>query len=60
MGVAPGARRRGVGDALTRAVCALGREAGCAVATLNATSEGELLYRTHGFRSVGVAQTWWR
>ena len=38
----------------------LGREAGCAVATLNATPEGELLYRQLGFRSVGVAQTWWR
>jgi hypothetical protein len=30
------------------------------VATLNATPEGELLYRTLGFRSVGMAQTWWR
>ena len=31
-----------------------------AVATLNATPEGELLYRELGFRSVGLAQTWWR
>jgi len=36
------------------------REMGCAVATLNATPDGALPYRTLGFRSVGVAQTWWR
>jgi len=60
MGVAEAARRRGIGKVLTRAVCALGRSAGCRVATLNATADGERLYRTVGFRSVGVAQTWWR
>jgi len=60
MGVASVERRRGVGTALTQALLARARAAGCAVATLNATPEGELLYRTLGFRSVGVAQTWWR
>jgi GNAT superfamily N-acetyltransferase len=60
MGVAPGERRRGVGTALTRALLTLARAAGCAVATLNATADGERLYRKLGFRSVGVAQTWWR
>jgi GNAT superfamily N-acetyltransferase len=60
MGVAEAERRRGLGRALTLAVLELGRRAGCRVATLNATPEGELLYRKLAFRSVGVAQTWWR
>jgi ribosomal protein S18 acetylase RimI-like enzyme len=60
MGVAAHERRRGIGRALTCAALALGRAAGCRVATLNATAEGELLYRQLGFRSVGTAQTWWR
>jgi GNAT superfamily N-acetyltransferase len=60
MGVAAEERRRGIGAALTVTALELGRNAGCRVATLNATAEGELLYRTLGFRSVGVAQTWWR
>ena len=60
MGVADKERRRGIGRALTVAVLELGREAGAAVATLNATPEGELLYRQLAFRSVGFAQTWWR
>jgi hypothetical protein len=29
------------------------------MATLNATGEGELLYRALGFRSLGHGQTWW-
>jgi GNAT superfamily N-acetyltransferase len=60
MGVADGERRRGIGRALTASVLRLARSAGCEVATLNATPEGGLLYRALGFRSVGVAQTWWR
>ncbi len=60
MGVAEDERRRGIGAALTSALLARAREMGCAVATLNATPDGALLYRTLGFRSVGVAQTWWR
>jgi GNAT superfamily N-acetyltransferase len=59
MGVAEQERRRGIGRALTIAALQLGRAQGCEVATLNATPEGELLYRAVGFRSVGVAQTWW-
>jgi ribosomal protein S18 acetylase RimI-like enzyme len=59
MGVAPHERRRGIGRALTMAALQLGRAQGCAAATLNATQEGELLYRALGFRSVGIAQTWW-
>jgi GNAT superfamily N-acetyltransferase len=60
MGVAQAEQRRGIGRALTLAALELGRQAGCAVATLNATPEGELLYRRLAFRPVGVAQTWWR
>jgi GNAT superfamily N-acetyltransferase len=59
MGVAERERRRGIGGALTAAALEVGREHGCALATLNATPEGELLYRQLAFRSVGVAQTWW-
>jgi GNAT superfamily N-acetyltransferase len=60
MGVAGGERRRGIGAALTVALLERARGLGCALATLNATPDGELLYRSLGFRSVGVAQTWWR
>jgi GNAT superfamily N-acetyltransferase len=60
MGVAPEERRRGIGRALTGYAAELARRRGCDVLTLNATPEGELLYRAVGFRSVGVAQTWWR
>ena len=60
MGVAAQARSRGIGAALTAGALEIGRQAGCSVATLNATPEGELLYRQLAFRPVGVAQTWWR
>jgi GNAT superfamily N-acetyltransferase len=60
MGVTENERRRGIGRSLTSAVRELGRAAGCEIATLNATPDGELLYARLGFRSVGVAQTWWR
>jgi ribosomal protein S18 acetylase RimI-like enzyme len=45
-------RRQGLGAALTRA-------AGETV-VLNATGEGELLYRALGFESLGFGRTWWR
>ena len=44
---------------MTLAALGVARSLGCGVATLNATPEGEALYRAMGFRSVGVAQTWW-
>ena len=59
MGVTPAHRRQGIGRALTLAACQLGRKLGCTHAVLNATPEGELLYRTVGFRSLGMGQTWW-
>jgi GNAT superfamily N-acetyltransferase len=46
-------RRRGIGAALTRAA-----SAGDTV-VLNATGEGELLYRSLGFESLGHGRTWW-
>ena len=59
MGVLPRVRRRGYGRALTLAALARARELGCASVTLNATAEGELLYRSVGFRSLGLGMTWW-
>ncbi len=60
MGVVPAARRQGVGAALMNAACRHARaEAGCRWALLNATGEGERLYRRLGFVSLGRGQTWW-
>jgi ribosomal protein S18 acetylase RimI-like enzyme len=51
--VPEGHRRRGLGSALTRAVCAHGP------VVLNATADGECLYRALGFESLGYGRTWW-
>jgi ribosomal protein S18 acetylase RimI-like enzyme len=59
MGVDPARRRKGIGRALTIAACRIAAEQGCTHATLNATDEGELLYRAVGFESLGRGQTWW-
>ncbi len=59
MGVAPRYRRRGIGRALTIAAAQLAAEQGCRWAVLNATPEGERVYRGVGFRSLGWGQTWW-
>ncbi|MBV8948449.1 MAG: GNAT family N-acetyltransferase [Solirubrobacterales bacterium] len=60
MGVRPEYRRRGIGRALTLAAGRLARDLGCTHAVLNATPEGELLYRTVGFGRLGEGRTWWR
>lgn len=59
MGVASRARRRGHGTALTRAAVTAAQELGCSSVTLNATGEGEPLYRSVGFTSLGYGMTWW-
>ena len=59
MGVAPRARRRGHGTALTLAALTAAHELRCASVTLNATGEGEPLYRSVGFASLGRGMTWW-
>jgi len=59
MGVLPSARRRGYGRSLTLAALARAHLAGCTSVTLNATHEGELLYRNIGFESLGHGMTWW-
>ena len=59
MGVAGNARRRGYGTALTLAALGAADGLGCASVTLNATGEGEPLYRSVGFRSLGHGMTWW-
>jgi hypothetical protein len=59
MGVVPQERRRGIGRALTLAACRVAAERGCTHAILNATDEGERLYRAVGFEALGWGQTWW-
>jgi ribosomal protein S18 acetylase RimI-like enzyme len=59
MGVAPAARRRGVGTRLTAAALDAAHRGGARVLALNATREGEVLYRRAGFRSAGWGATWW-
>ena len=55
-----GFRRRGLGRALTEAVSTRAAQLGCTHVVLNATGEGELLYRAMGFDSLGRGRTWWR
>ncbi len=57
VGVVPGARKQGVGKAVTLAACRFAQELGCGFALLNAT--GERMYRQLGFTSIGYGRTWW-
>jgi GNAT superfamily N-acetyltransferase len=59
MGVVEDRRREGIGRSLTVAACRTARELGCTHAVLNATGEGEPLYRSVGFESLGHGRTWW-
>ena len=58
MGVHPAVQRRGIGTALIRAAADLARQHGVASLGLNATPDGERLYRTLGFSVVTDGQTW--
>jgi len=58
LGVDPRARQRGIGTALTLAALALARDHGAGAMGLNATPDGEPLYRKLGFRTIGHGQTW--
>lgn len=59
VGVVPAARGQGVGKAVSLAACRHARALGCRHALLNATPEGERVYRKLGFVSLGHGQTWW-
>lgn len=59
MEVWPKFRRRGLGRALLRTVCAAARAAGGTRAVLNATPDGERLYSAEGFSHVGRGITYW-
>ncbi|MGC4105225.1 MAG: GNAT family N-acetyltransferase [Thermomicrobiales bacterium] len=58
LGVDPSARGRGVGTALTLAALTVARQDGAIGLGLNATPDGERVYRKLGFRSIGSGQTW--
>ncbi|MDW5597429.1 GNAT family N-acetyltransferase [Conexibacter stalactiti] len=53
LGVAPVARRKGVATALLTTALHDARERGCITATLQASEQGEPLYRALGFTTVG-------
>lgn len=59
MGVSRAHRRQGIGRALTIAAGRAATQRGCRHAVLNATDEGERLYRSVGFEPLGWGQTWW-
>lgn len=59
MDVWPAFQRRGLGRALLRAVCWSAKSAGASLAVLNATPDGERLYRAEGFVRVGTGITYW-
>ncbi|MGC4192087.1 MAG: GNAT family N-acetyltransferase [Thermomicrobiales bacterium] len=58
LGVDPSMRGRGIGTGLTLAALAIARQDGAIGLGLNATPDGERVYRKLGFRSVGNGQTW--
>jgi predicted N-acetyltransferase YhbS len=58
LGVLPDARRRGAGEALTRAACARLRERGAETVLLFATDMGRPLYERLGFEAEGTVTAW--
>ncbi|HEY3289982.1 MAG TPA: GNAT family N-acetyltransferase, partial [Anaerolineae bacterium] len=57
VGVAPEARKRGIGKAVVQAACHFARERGYQYAVLNAT--GRRMYEQLGFQWLGDGWTWW-
>lgn len=58
LGVHPDMRGRGIGTALTLSALAFAQQHGACAMGLNATPDGERVYRNLGFRSIGHGQTW--
>jgi GNAT superfamily N-acetyltransferase len=51
-------RKQGLGTALAHASCELAGKLGCHNVVLNATEEGEPVYRRAGFQSMGKGYSW--
>ncbi len=58
--VDPAHRRQGLGTQLTHMAIGIAAREGRGHLVLNATGEGELLYRSLGFESLGRGRTWYR
>jgi GNAT superfamily N-acetyltransferase len=58
LGVRPDVQGRGIGTALTIALCRIAAEQGAVGIALNATPAGEKVYRKLGFVETGRGQTW--
>ena len=58
LGVAPDWRGKGIGTALTCALCGIARDEGACAVVLNATPDGERIYRQLDFVVAGDGQTW--
>jgi GNAT superfamily N-acetyltransferase len=59
VGVVPGARRKGIGKAITLVACLYAKGKGYRYAVLNAAHAGRRLYEELGFTCVGEGWTWW-
>ncbi|WP_104087462.1 GNAT family N-acetyltransferase [Arthrobacter sp. GMC3] len=59
MEVAPEHRRQGLGTQLLNKLSETAFDAGAEHLLLNATPEGQRLYRNYGFELIGKGQTWW-
>ena len=58
LGVDPAWQGRGIGSALTSELCRIARDHGATGIALNATPEGERIYRQLDFVVTGEGQTW--
>ncbi len=58
LGVDPAWQGKGIGTALTTSICRIARDAGASRVALNATPDGERIYRQLDFAVAGDGQTW--